>query len=348
MPVLAPARPSEGATLPNTRKRLLLRLVGLTVALVLLCLVSLAVGSNPIGLGTVWRVLFHPDGSDASIIVHDLRTPRTLLGLLVGCALGMSGTLMQGHTRNPLADPGLLGVTAGASVSVVAAIKFLDITSPLGYVWFAMGGAFVASVAVYAIGSGATRTPSPLSLVLAGSAVTALLISVTTSMLIHDAQTINNYRFWIVGSLAGRDMSVVQEVAPFLILGALIALAHTPALNLLSLGDDVARSLGQHVGWARTVGLAATMLLAGAATAACGPIAFLGLIVPHVARVFTGPDYRFLMPYAAVTGAILLLTADVLGRVLARPGELQVGIVLAVVGGPFFIALVRRRRLSSL
>ena len=334
---------------PRTaRSRLVLGLLGLVIAVVVLGLASLAIGSKPIALGTVWRVLLDPDGSDAAVIVHELRIPRTLLGILVGCALGMAGALMQGHTRNPLADPGLLGVTAGASFAVVAAIKFLDITSPIGYIWFAMLGAFVASVVVFAIGSGATRSPSPLSLVLAGSAVTALLASFTTSLLVNDTQTINNYRFWIVGSLAGRDMSVVTQVAPFLILGGVIALAHSSALNLLSLGDDVARGLGQHVGRARIVGLAATMLLAGAATAACGPIAFLGLVVPHLARLITGPDYRFLMPYSALFGAILLLLADVLGRVLARPGELQVGIVLAVIGGPCFIALVRRRRLSSL
>jgi iron complex transport system permease protein len=345
---MAPAATGESPVTTSRRTRLVVGLAPLTAALVALGLASLAIGSKPIALGTVWRVLFQTDGSEASIIVHDLRIPRTLLGALVGSALGMSGTLMQGHTRNPLADPGLLGVTAGASVSVVAAIKFLDLTSPIGYVWFAMAGSVIASVAVFAIGSGATRSPSPLSLVLAGSAVTALLLALTTSLLINDTTTMNSYRFWIVGSMAGRDMSVVREVAPFLVLGAVLAMAHTSALNLLSLGDDVARSLGQHVGRARLVGLTATMLLAGAATAACGPIAFLGLIVPHVARTLTGPDYRFLMPYAALIGASLLLLADVLGRVVARPGELQVGIVLAAVGGPFFIALVRRRRLSSL
>jgi iron complex transport system permease protein len=323
-------------------------LVLLVVVLVVLALASLAIGSKPLGLGTVWRVLFDPDDSSASIIVHDLRIPRTLLGILVGIALGMSGTLMQGHTRNPLAEPALLGITAGAAVAVVAAIKFLGVTSPLGYVWFAMAGASAAAVVVYAIGSGISRTPSPLSLVLAGSAVTALLASLTTSLLVNDTATMNYYRFWIVGSLANRDMSVVTQLAPFMIVGAVIAMAHTPALNLLSLGDDIARGLGQHVGLARTIGLLATMILAGAATAACGPIVFLGLIVPHVARAITGPDYRFLMPYSALAGAILLLAADIIGRVVARPGELQVGIVLALIGGPFFIVLVRRRRLSSL
>jgi len=343
---LPPARPPRSS--PTTRGRLLLGLVLLVVLLLVLCAGSLAIGSKPLGLGTVWDVLRHPDTTQASVIVHDLRIPRTLLGILVGIALGMSGTLMQGHTRNPLADPGLLGVTAGAALAVVAAIKFLHLDSPLGYVWFAMLGAFVASVVVFAIGTGATGSPSPLSLVLAGSAVTAFLLSMVTTLLVNDAETINSYRFWIVGSLDGRGMGVVREIAPFVILGALVAVAHSPALNLLSLGDDVARSLGQHVGLARTVGLFATMLLAGAATAACGPIAFLGLIVPHLVRWFTGPDYRFLMLYAGLAGACLLLLADIGGRLVARPGELQVGVALALVGGPFFIALVRRKKLASL
>lgn len=346
-PALTPGHP--GSLQARTgRSRLLLGLVALVGLVLLLCAASLALGSKPIGLGTVWDVLWHPDSSQASVIVHDLRIPRTLLGLMVGIALGMAGTLMQGHTRNPLADPGLLGVTAGAALAVVMAIKFLHVGSPLGYVWFAMVGAVIASVVVYAIGTGATGSPSPLTLVLAGSAVTAFLLSMVTTLLVNDAETINSYRFWIVGSLSNGNMEVVRQVGPFIAVGALIALAHTPALNLLSLGDDVARSLGQHVGRSRTIGLFATMLLAGAATAACGPIAFLGLIVPHLVRWFTGPDYRFLMPYAGLAGACLLLLGDTVGRLVARPGELQVGVVLALIGGPFFIVLVRRKKLTSL
>lgn len=347
LPALAPERPSASPS-GAARSRLVAGLVVLAVVLFLAAVASLALGSKPLALGTVWRVLLDNDGSDAAIIIHELRVPRTILGVLVGIALGMAGTLMQGHTRNPLAEPALLGITAGASVAVVAAIKFFSIGSPIGYVWFAMGGAVLAALTVYLIGSGASRTPSPLSLVLAGTAVTALLLSAVTTMLVNDTTTINAYRFWIVGSMAGRGMDVVAQLAPFLIVGSLVALAHSPALNLLSLGEDIARGLGQNIGRARTIGLAATVVLAGAATAACGPIAFLGLIVPHVARAYTGPDYRFLMPYSGLLGAILLLVSDVIGRLVARPGELQVGIVMAVIGGPFFIALVRRRRLSTL
>ena len=330
------------------RRRVAVGLVVLLVAVAGSLLLSLSVGSRALDVATVWRVLFAPDGSDAAVIVHDLRLPRTVLGLLAGMALGTAGALMQGHTRNPLADPGLLGVTNGAAFAVVIAIYVFSVTDIQGYVWFALAGAAVASAVVFAIGAAGGRGPSPLALVLAGTAVSALLASFTTALVIRDQQTLDVYRFWVVGSLAGRDEAIAVLIAPFIIVGLVIAFAHAPSLNVLSLGEDVARALGQHVGRTRVIGLTAVMLLTGAATAACGPIWFVGLIVPHVARHFTGPDHRWLVPYAALLGAILLLCSDVVGRVVARPGELQVGIVLALIGGPFFIALVRRRRLVTL
>jgi iron complex transport system permease protein len=336
------------APVDAARHRRIRGLALLLLALAGATLLSLSVGSRALDVGTVWRVLFAPDGSDAAVIVHDLRLPRTVLGLLVGAALGAAGALMQGHTRNPLADPGLLGVTAGASFAVVVAIDVFDVSSPQGYVWFAMAGAAVASTVVFAIGSTGRRGPSPLALVLAGTAVSALLASVTTAMVLRDQQTLDAYRFWVVGSIAGRDQAVVIQVAPYIVVGLVVAMAHAPALNVLSLGEDVARSLGQRVGLTRSVGLAATMTLTGAATAACGPIAFVGLVVPHVARLLTGPDHRWLVPCSALLGSVLLLVADVAGRIAARPGELQVGIVLALIGGPFFVALVRRHRLVAL
>ncbi len=311
-------------------------------------LLSLSVGSRAIDVATVWRVLFSPDGSDAAVIVHELRLPRTVLGVLVGLALGAAGALMQGHTRNPLADPGMLGVTNGAAFAVVIAIYAFRITDIQGYVWFALAGAAIASAVVFAIAAAGGRGPSPLALVLAGTAVSALLASFTTALVIRDQQTLDVYRFWVVGSVAGRDQAIAAQITPFIVVGLLVALAHSPALNVLSLGEDVARGLGQHVGRTRVIGLAAIMLLTGAATAACGPIWFVGLVVPHLARHVTGPDHRWLVPYSALLGALLLVCSDVIGRVVARPGELQVGIVLALVGGPFFVALVRRRRLAAL
>jgi iron complex transport system permease protein len=321
----------------------------LAVLLLLACVASIAIGSKAIPLDGVWHAVFTPTATDDDIVVRSLRVPRTVLGLLVGAALGLAGALMQGHTRNPLADPGLLGVNAGAAFLVVIGLYVFDITALTGYVWFAFAGAFAASVAVFLLGSAGGRgEATPVTLAVAGAAVSALLFGLTSAVILTDVRTLDAYRFWNVGSLAGRDPEIIAQVAPFLLVGALIALAGAPALNALSLGDDVARSLGHSVGRARVSGVVAITLLAGGATAACGPIAFLGLIVPHVVRSFTGPDHRWLLPASALSGAVLLLTADVIGRVVARPGELQVGIVLALIGAPFFIALVRRRKLAHL
>jgi iron complex transport system permease protein len=342
---VAPARPAGSAR--HTR-----RLLGLAVLLVLLvvaCLASVAVGTRSIGLGEVWRALFDSSPtSEEAVIVRQLRVPRTALGLLVGLALGVSGALMQGHTRNPLGDPGLLGVTAGASLAVVLSIALLGITTPSGYVWFAFFGALAGTVLVYAIGSAGRGGATPVTLALAGAALSALLYALVRAVLVSDQQTLDSFRFWVVGSLAGRGADVAWQVAPFVAAGLLLAVANSPALNMLGLGEDVARGLGQRIWLARLVGLTAITLLCGAATAACGPIAFVGLVVPHAVRALTGPDHRWLVPCSALAGAILLLTADVLGRVVARPAELQVGIVLALIGAPFFIALVRRRKTAAL
>ena len=333
----------------GTRSRRILGLAFLLVLVVVAALASIAVGTRSIGLGEVWRSLVDGDlSTDAAVIVRRLRVPRTALGLLVGLALGVAGALMQGHTRNPLGDPGLLGVTAGASLAVVLAIAWFGIGTPSGYVWFAFAGALAGTVLVYGIGSAGRGGPTPVTLALAGAALSALLYALVRAVLVSDQQTLDSFRFWVVGALAGRGADVAWQVAPFIAIGLVLAIANGPALNLLGLGEDVARGLGQRIWPARIVGLTAITLLCGAATAACGPIAFVGLVVPHAVRAVTGPDQRWLIPCSGLLGAALLLSADVLGRVVARPGELQVGIVLALVGGPFFTALVRRRRTASL
>jgi len=347
----ATAAPARGPAVSG-RRPARSRWIGLVVLLaltVLACLVSIAVGTRNIGLGEVWRSLFDSGlTSEEAVIVRQLRVPRTVLGLLVGMALGVAGALMQGHTRNPLGDPGLLGVTAGASLAVVLSIALLGITQPSGYVWFAFLGALAGTVLVYAIGSAGRGGATPVTLALAGAALSALLYGLVRAVLVSDQQTLDSYRFWVVGALAGRDADVAWQVGPFIAVGLLLAVVNAPALNLLGLGEDVARGLGQRIWLSRTVGLAAITLLAGAATAACGPIAFVGLVVPHAVRAVTGPDHRWLVPCSALAGAVLLLVADVVGRVVARPGELQVGIVLALIGAPFFIALVRRRKTVGL
>lgn len=323
-------------------------LLGAGVLLGAAAVASVAYGSRPIPVGRVVDALVAFDGaSNDHVIVRSLRVPRTMLGLSVGASLGLAGAIMQGLTRNPLADPGILGVSAGAALAVVVGIA-LGVTTLPASVWLAFAGAAAAGALVYGLGSVGRGGATPVKLALAGAAVTALLGSLTSGVLLVDVATLDQFRFWVVGSLAGRDVGVAVQVGPFLAAGAVLALASARSLNALALGDDVARSLGQRVGLARGVGALAVVLLTGAAVAACGPIGFVGLTVPHVARALVGPDYRWILPASAVLAPTLLLIADVAGRVVARPGELQVGIVTAALGAPFFVALVRRRRLAEL
>lgn len=317
--------------------------------LVLVLVLSLAVGAKPMPWRTALDALFAFDGSlDDHLIVRDLRLPRTIIGLMVGVALGLAGAIMQGVTRNPLADPGILGVNAGAALAVVIAIHLFGITTLNGYVWFAFAGAGLAAVTVYTLGAMGRDGATPVKLALAGAALTAMLGSFTTTILLVDAVALDQFRFWAVGSLAGRGPEIARQVAPFIVVGTVVALGSGRLLNTMALGDDVARALGQKVHLARAIAAGAVVVLAGAATAAAGPIVFVGLTVPHVARVITGPDHRWLLPYSAVLAPILLVGSDVVGRVIARPGEVQVGIVTAIVGAPVFIHLVRRRTLKEL
>jgi iron complex transport system permease protein len=327
------------------------RVSGLAAALAVLAgcgLASLAIGSLDIPLDEVIAAFTAFDDSDAHVIVTELRLPRTVVGLLVGGALGAAGALMQGVTRNPLAEPGILGINAGAALAVVAAIFLLGVTSVAAYAWFALLGTAVTALFVYALAASGREGATPVRLALAGAVMAALLVSLTSAVLVFDAGTLEEFRFWLVGSIAGRDAAVALAVAPFIGAGLLLALLAGRWLNVLALGDDVARSLGQRVGLARATAAAGFVLLAGGAVAAAGPIAFVGLCVPHVARVLVGPDYRWVVPYSAVLGAILLLSSDVVGRVVARPAEMEVGLVTAVLGAPFFVWLVRRRRLAEL
>ena len=309
---------------------------------------SLAIGSRGVPLAEVVGALTGNDGSDAHAIVRELRVPRTELGLLVGAALGGAGVLMQGVTRNPLADPGILGINAGAAFAVVLAISLLGVSSVSAFAGFALAGAGAASALLLVLGSTGRGGPTPLRLALAGAVLATLLVSLTSAVLVLDAQTLDEFRFWIVGSIAGRDASVAPSVLPFIALGLGIGMASGRWLNALALGDDVARALGQRVGLARGAASAGFALLAGGAVAAAGPIAFVGLAVPHAARALVGADYRWLVPYSIVLGAALLLACDVLGRVVARPAELEVGIVTGLLGAPAFIWLARRRRLVAL
>ncbi len=343
---LAPSRAPLGA-----RSTTSLRTVGLVLALVALgvvVLLSIGVGAKSIAPGRVWELLLHPDGSEDAVVIHDLRIPRTLLGLLVGAALGIAGALMQALTRNPLADPGLLGVNAGAAAAVVTAMAVLGAVEPMGYVWFAFLGAGLASVVVYGLGASGRSGATPVRLALAGTAVTATLMAYVWGITLLRPEVFDQYRFWQVGSLAGHDAALVGQIAPFIVVGLVLALALARPLNALALGDDAGRALGAHIGRTRALGALAVTVLCGAATAAVGPIAFVGLAVPHMARTIVGPDQRWVLPYSLVLAPILLLGADVLGRIVDRPAEVQVAVVTAFLGAPVFIARVSRRRIAQL
>ena len=324
-------------------------IVVLLAVLAVTAFLSVTNGSRSIPLSDLLDAFRHfDDGSIEDRVAVRLRVPRTVLGVVVGAALGLAGAILQGLTRNPLADPGIMGINAGAAAAVVFAITVLGIGSLYGYIWFAFAGAVLATALVYMIGSLGRGGATPVKMALAGAAVTAGLTSVTTGVMMADVEVLDQLRFWQVGSLAGRYAPVAAGVAPFLVVGIVLALLCGRALNALALGDDTARSLGLSVRWTRVVLLAVVALLSGAATAACGPIVFVGLIVPHVARFFCGPDYRWILVYSMLLSPVLLLGADILGRVAGSPGELQVGVVLGLLGAPFFIALVRYGRLSEL
>ncbi|WP_447035131.1 FecCD family ABC transporter permease [Streptomyces sp. DSM 118878] len=321
----------------------------LLVLLVLAVFASLMVGAGSVGADDLLPAILDPDLTDkGQLILREVRIPRTAAGLLAGVALGLAGTVMQGVARNPLADPGVLGVNSGASAAVVFAISILGMSDPGHYIWFGFLGALVASLVVFGIGSMGREGATPVKLALAGAATGAALLSLTTSMLLTDSKSYDQYRFWQVGSLTGREAPVLWQALPFIAVGTVLALLLGPRLNALSLGDDLARGLGQRIGLARAACGVAVVLLCGAATVVAGPIAFLGLVVPHAARVFTGPDYRWVLPYSALIAPVLLLTADIVGRVIAPPGEVQAGIVTAAIGAIPFVLLVRRRKLSEL
>jgi iron complex transport system permease protein len=321
-------------------------------ALVVVAALSIAVGTKAIPLATVWDALSGGSTDPATAgdvqIIRELRIPRTLIGLAAGAALGLAGALMQALTRNPLADPGILGINAGAAAAVVLAIRVLRVTSLTGYIWFAFAGAAGAFVVVYLLGTRGRSGASPERLALAGAAVGAALLAVTNAVALLDVTTFDRYRMWTVGTLAGRDLDIVYGVAPFVVVGVLLALALGPSLNVIALGEDVARALGANLNRIRVLTAIAITLLCGAATAAVGPIAFVGLAVPHIARTLVGPDQRWLLPYSLVLAPTLLLAADVVGRVVVRPGELQAGLVTAVIGAPVFLAVILRRRIVPL
>lgn len=321
----------------------------LVVAAVLLAAMtaSLALGSRDVAWTDVWAALGGAEGTLEEAAVAN-RVPRTLLAVAVGAALGLSGAVMQGVTRNPLADPGILGVNMGASLAVVTGIAYFGLASVSGYIWAAMTGAALTAGFVYAVGSLGRGGATPLKLALAGAAISAALASLVSAVVLPRNDISDTFRLWQIGGVGGATYAQLGSVLPFLAAGFVICLASARALNSLALGDDLAAGLGERVALVRAVAALGAVVLCGASTAVTGPIAFVGLVVPHACRLLVGVDHRWTLPFSALSGAVLLTVADVVGRVVARPSEIEVGIVTAFVGAPFFIHIVRRQKVRSL
>lgn len=329
----------------NTRR--LLGLITLLVAVVALCLISVAVGTRVVGWSELWAGLVgRAETIDQAAVV--VRIPRTILAALAGAALGLSGAVLQGITRNPLADPGILGINNGAVLAVVIGIAWFQMSVASTYVWVAILGAGATAVFIYTIGSLGRGGATPLKLVLAGAATSVAFSSFTVAIVLPRNDISGGVQSWRVGGVGGATFDRIELILPFIVAGFVIAILSARKLNSLALGDDLAAGLGEKVALVRGVAALSAIMLCGAATAACGPIIFVGLIVPHLCRLLFGVDYRWLLPCSALCGAAMLILADVVGRLVARPGELDVGIVTAFVGAPFFIWIVRRQRVREL
>ncbi|MEJ9080085.1 iron ABC transporter permease [Gordonia malaquae] len=322
-------------------------LAALSVLLVAAAIASILFATRSVSVAEVVTSLWHRDpNDDLYILVRDERIPRTLMAIVVGGAMAVAGAVIQGYTRNPLADPGILGISNGAGFAVVLAAMLFGAQSSAVSVLFGLAGAAVAALLVFGIGTlGAGG--SPMSLVLAGAALTAFFVSATTAVVLSNKESLNQYRFWNAGSLVGRGLDVLGPVLIPIVLGLVLAFAVGPALNALAVGDETATALGIRIGWVRTACFLSITLLTGAASAAVGPIVFVGLVIPHLIRGVTGPDHRWLLPLCVPAGAVLLLVSDVIARIVLRPAEIPVGVVLAFVGVPCFIWFIRRRKLVA-
>lgn len=342
MTLFTAARPNRALRTVRSVPILLLGLLACLGLLGLAMMSSIAFGAAEIAPANIWEALFAFDASNTKhLIIRTLRLPRTVVATLVGAALAVAGALMQGLTRNPLADPGILGIEMGAALGVVAAVFFLEISSLTLYALFAFAGAALTATTVYTLGALGRGGPTPLKITIAGAAVTALLSSLTTGILILNQRTLEEVRFWLAGSVAGRDLNLLLQASPYLLIGLVLALALGRQITTIALGDDIARGLGQRTGWVKGLTAIATVLLAGGSVAVAGPIGFIGLVVPHMVRLVIGQDYRWVIPYTALVGATFLVICDQAARLVLRPAELPLGVMTALIGGPFFIYLVR-------
>ncbi|WP_349661128.1 FecCD family ABC transporter permease [Lysinibacillus zambalensis] len=318
----------------------LIVLLGIVIALFF---ASLALGQTTIPFSTTWEAItnYNPDNTN-HMIIGTSRLTRAIIALVIGMNLAIAGIFVQTLTRNPLAAPDLVGVNAGAIFFIVLAITWLNVQSLMHYMWFAFLGATVAGVIVFFLSSMGRDGMTPIKVILAGTALSALFISLTQGLLVIDEQSIQTVLFWIAGSVAGRDLNMLLPVLPYFLLALIISLLIGKAMNIFSTGDDVAKSLGQNVGLLKVVMGVLIIILAGGSVAIAGSVGFIGLIVPHIAKGLVGMDYRWMIPYGALIGAALLLTADVVARFVIAPQEVPIGVMTAFIGGPFFIYLARK------
>ncbi|MFE3045880.1 FecCD family ABC transporter permease [Streptomyces albidoflavus] len=337
-PDAAPRRPAGVRTL---------WLLAALLVLAAVMVASLAYGSRDVPWADVQAAICGADGTLGEAAAAK-RIPRTLLAVVIGAALALSGAVMQGVTRNPLADPGILGVNMGASLAVVTGVAFFGLTSPTSYIWVAIVGAAASALFVYTVGTLGRGGATPLKLALAGAATSAAFASLVSAVVLPRNDIAGSFRLWQIGGVGGASYERIGQVLPFLAAGFLLCLLSARALNSLALGDELAAGLGERVALVRAVAALGAVLLCGAATAVAGPIAFVGLVVPHTCRLLVGVDHRWLLPLSMLLGAVLLTAADVVGRVVARPSEIDVGIVTALIGAPFFIYIVRRQKVRAL
>jgi iron complex transport system permease protein len=323
-------------------------IIGSVLFLALCILASFAFGARNVSFTEVIQTLLHSNKTTLNELVVHERIPRTVFGLLAGAALGVSGALMQAVTRNPIADPSILGVNTGASLFVVSGIAFFNIGTASAYIAFALIGAALTSIFVFGIGSMGSGGATPIKLALAGAATSAALSSIISAIVLPRANVMNAFRFWQVGSLSGATWESIFAVLPFLVIGLVLGIFSSSALDALALGDDVATGLGVRTKSVRLIGAFAGVLLCGATTAIAGPIGFVGLMVPHVMRMICGPNMRWIIPMSAVGGAVLLTTADVIGRIIGTPSELEAGIVTAFIGAPILILIAMKAKVRAL
>lgn len=318
------------------------------LSLLFCALLSVAYGSKAVSFQTVFRSLFHfaTDSFDASVV--QARIPRTVFGILAGAALAVSGSVMQAVTRNPIADPSILGVNTGASLFVVCGIAFFHISSGNQYIWLAFAGASITAVLVYGLASAGHEGATPVKLALAGAAASTALQSLVNTVMLPNTQVMNQFRFWRTGSISGAAWSDIRLLLPYFLTGFILCIFLASSLNTLALGDEAATGLGLNVPLIRAVSTVASVLLCASTTALAGPISFIGLMIPHLVRLLLGSDMRRIIPVSAVCGSCLLLIADVLGRVLGRPGELESGIITTLIGAPVFVFIIRKVKVRSL